>query len=61
MQEPVKLSDEQLDEIATRVSEKMRADLYANVGQGILGLAFKGFLLLILMLAAYGAGHGLFK
>lgn len=55
------LSDEEIEKIAEKVTTQLRHDLYMNVGQGVLGFMWKGVILLIVALAAYGAGVGLVK
>ena len=52
-----KLSEEEIDAIAEKVTQKMTENLYGNVGKGVVGLAIKGIILIIIGLAAYGYIH----
>jgi hypothetical protein len=53
------LTDEDADIIANRIWEKAKEEFFLNAGKGFLGLVWKGVLLGMLILAAYGAGkHG---
>lgn len=61
MQEDRKLSEEEIEEISKKVVAEMEHRLYLNVGTGIIALAWKGIILIIIALAAYGMGHGMFK
>lgn len=51
-----KLTDEEVEMIARRVTEQLQQDLYVNVGSGLIALAWKGVILILLGLACYGAG-----
>lgn len=51
-----KLSDEDVNKIVDRVCEKIEARMYHDVGQGVVSLAWKGVLILMIAIAAYGAG-----
>lgn len=55
------LSEEDIDKIANKVGKQLREDLYINVGQGVLGFFWKGVIMVIIALAAYGAGTHLLK
>lgn len=55
-----KLSDEEIEQIAKEVAAQIKQDLYVNVGSGILALAWKGILLIIIILAAYGLNSKIF-
>ena len=50
------LSDEDIDTIVDKVCDKMESRLYNNLGQGVWGLAWRGILIGLLLLAAWGAG-----
>lgn len=49
------LSQDEIDAIARKVVEQLQNDLYVNVGSGLIALAWKGIMLILIMLAAYGA------
>jgi len=52
------LSDEDMEKIADMVCEKIEHKLYMNVGYGIVGIAWKGLLMGLIAIAAYGfMGH----
>lgn len=51
-----RLSQEEIDEIVTKVCDKLEQKLYINIGYGIFGLAWKGILIGLIALAAYGVG-----
>jgi hypothetical protein len=55
-QQKLRLSDEDIELIVTKVCDKIENNLYHNVGKGIMQLAFKGIIIGLLVLAAYGAG-----
>lgn len=55
-----KLSDEEINKIAQKVCEDLQTQLYVNVGSGIIALAVRGLVLVVLILAAYGIGHKIF-
>lgn len=55
------LTEEEIDAIARKVSEQLTQDIYRNVGMGVMGLAWKGIIILIVALAAYGASIHFFK
>lgn len=48
------LSEEDIDRIVDKVCNQIENRLYSNVGQGIVGLLWRGVLLAIIGLAAYG-------
>lgn len=56
-----KLSEEDVEAIAKKVTAQIEQDLYMNVGAGVLQLAWKGVILIVIALAAYGAGKSLFN
>ena len=56
-----KLTDAEIEAIAERVTEKLEDKLYTNVGQGVMGLVWRGVIIIMIGLAGYGVGHGLFK
>lgn len=50
------MTDDEIEKVAKKVSEQLRQELYSNVGEGIISLVWRGLLLLIIGIAAYGAG-----
>jgi len=52
------LTDKEIERIVDGLEKRMVRRFYVNVGKGIWGLAWKGFVGLLLVLAAYGAGGG---
>ncbi len=56
-----KLSEEEIDEIVDRLCDRFQSKLYRNVGAGIVGLAWRGVVIIILGLAAYGSATHFFK
>lgn len=54
------LSEEEIEAIARKVSDQLFEDMYRNVGMGVLHLAWKGAIIVIILLAAYGAGKSFF-
>lgn len=50
----VRLSDDDVERLACALETKILKRFYLNIGKGLFGLAWKGFLLLLLVLAAYG-------
>lgn len=55
-----KFSDEEIELIARRVTEQLQNDFAVNVGSGVIALAWKGAIILLIALACYGAGKHLF-
>lgn len=51
-----KLSEEDIDKIVDALCTRITDQLYQNVGQGILRFVWKGALIAIIALAAYGSG-----
>lgn len=51
-----RLSEDEIDEIAKKVTEKLQNDLFINVGYGLVSLAWKGVVIILIALAAYGSG-----
>lgn len=49
------LSDTDVERITSELEKRLLSRFYLNVGKGIWGLAWKAILLLLLVLAAYGA------
>lgn len=57
-EENKKLSEEEINKIARMVVEQIEADLYLNIGSGLVSLVWKGIIMGILAIAAYGFfGH----
>ena len=56
-----RLSEEEIDEIVEKVCDKLTDKIYKNVGAGLIALMWKGLILIILGIAAYGAGVHWFK
>lgn len=52
----LKLSEEDINLIVDRVSARIEANLYQNVGRGLIQLAVRGVIIGLIILAAYGAG-----
>lgn len=48
------LTEEDIDKIVEKVCDKIENRLYNNVGSGIVGLVWRGMLLGLIALAAYG-------
>lgn len=55
------LTDLEIQKIAERVAVELEENLYNNVGKGVMSLVYKGILILLVVLAAYGAGMSWFK
>ena len=51
---PQHLSEEDIDRIVAKVCDQIENRLYNNVGQGIVSLVWRGVLIGIIGLAAYG-------
>lgn len=50
----IHLSDDDVNRIVDKVCEQIENRLYNNVGQGIVSLVWRGVLLAVIALAAYG-------
>lgn len=50
----VRLTDNDVEKLATALEVRILKRFYLNVGKGVLGLAWKGTLIILLFLAAYG-------
>jgi hypothetical protein len=59
--EDKKLSEAEIEIIVDKICDKIERKFYVNVGQGLLTMVWKGFLLILVALAAYGAGIHFFK
>lgn len=58
----VRLKEEDIDLIVNKVCAKIEQRIYTDVGVGVMKLAWRGILIGLVILAAYGAGVGnLFK
>lgn len=55
-----KLTEEEIDQIAKRVTEQLQQDFLINVGSGVVALAWKGVIIILILLACYGAGKHFF-
>lgn len=55
-----KLSEDEIEAIAKKVTAQIEQDLYIGVGSGILSLAWKGMLLIVIALAVYGLNSKIF-
>lgn len=55
-QQKLKLSEEDINLIVDRVSARIEANLYQNVGKGLIQLAVRGIIIGLIILAAYGVG-----
>lgn len=51
----LKLSEEDINKIIDRMGDKLIERIYTNVGEGILSFVFKGIIIVIIGVAAYGA------
>lgn len=51
-----KLSDDEMNVLAEKVCNKLEEKLYLNIGSGVLGLVWKGIIVAIIAIAAYGFG-----
>lgn len=56
-----KLSDTEVDDIVEQLCDKFEKRLYNNIGRGVLGFIWKGVILGVLAIAAYGAGVHFWK
>ena len=52
------LSDADVEAIAKALEKSIADSLVRKAGSGVLGLAWRGIALLIILLAAYGMTHG---
>lgn len=50
------LNEEDIELIVDKVCEKLERKLYLNIGSGVFGLLWKGILVILIGVAAYGAG-----
>lgn len=55
-QKHIVLSNEDIDVIVDKVCKKLESKLYTNIGSGIFSLVSKAVVILLIALAAYGAG-----
>lgn len=61
MSDRLELSDAEIDRIVDKVVDKLEKKIYINVGQGIVALIWRGIIIALLAIAAYGAGVHFFK
>lgn len=52
------LSNDDVEAIAEAIQEKMWEEFYTNLGRGIWALAWRGFVMVLIAIAAYGAVKG---
>lgn len=53
------LSDDDIKAIVNALEDKMVERLKINVGTGVLGLVWRGIIILVIVLAAYGSVKGI--
>lgn len=51
------LTDEDIEAITEALEKKMTTKIYHDLGKGIFGMIWRGILLAIVSIAAYGALH----
>lgn len=51
-----KLSEEQMNQLADKVCQRLEQKLYLNIGSGVLNLVWKGIVVAMIAVAAYGFG-----
>jgi hypothetical protein len=56
-----RLSEDDVTAIANALEHRLASKFYNDLGKGIWGLAWKAIVLLVLTLAAYGAGKGIVR
>jgi len=56
-----RLSEADLTAIADALEHRLTSKFYNDLGKGVWGLAWKAMVLLVLALAAYGAGKGVIR
>lgn len=56
-----KITEQEIDLIVEKVCDKLEKKLYLNIGKGLMGFVWKGVIIGLIALAAYGAGSGFFK
>ena len=52
------LTDEDVKAIVGEMEKHLKDTLYKDVGRGVMGFVWKALIVIILTLAAYGAGAG---
>lgn len=52
------LRDDNMDKFAEKIEERFAKRFYSGLGRGIWGFAWKGIILIVFVLAAYGTGKG---
>lgn len=57
----IRLNEHEIDAIVDKVCDKLEKKLYLNIGKGLLGIAWKGIIVLLIAVAGYGAGIHWFK
>ena len=55
------LTDADVKAIADALEHRLTSKFYNDLGKGVWGLAWKALVLLVLALAAYGAGKGVIR
>jgi hypothetical protein len=52
------LSENDVERIAITLEQRLLKHFYLNLGRGVFGLMWRGIILIMLALAAYGQFHG---
>lgn len=55
------LTDDDVQALADEMEKRLANRFYGNIGRGLLGLFWKGFIATMLFVAAYGAAKGVFR
>jgi hypothetical protein len=53
------LTDEDIEAITVALEKKMTHKIYHDLGKGLFGMIWKGILIAVISIAAYGAAHQL--
>lgn len=53
------LTDDDVQALANELEQRLAARFYGNLGRGLWGLAWKGIVVIIIGISAYGAAKGL--
>lgn len=52
------LSDADIEVLANRLQEKLVENFYQNLGSGVWALVWRGIVIILIILAMYGASRG---
>lgn len=51
------LTDADVEAIADALQERIKAEFYQDLGKGVWSLAWRGFVVMVIGIAAYGWAH----